>query len=184
MQPTRDQKATLGALVDVLLDKGVYLNLDLIITVADVPLIGVNLRATIAGMETMLRYGLMTEWDDRVRAEARRDGSPAAEPFAGELWLLEPRASAPVWREGAAAYDGTNGFAWKAAQDSRPAVRLRPDEITGVRTEEGHGPAGGAELLVIESPDATVRLAGDRVREWAAVLHGTSREVRDGAERR
>ncbi|WP_454109704.1 gas vesicle protein [Leifsonia shinshuensis] len=184
MQPTRDQKATLGALVDVLLDKGVYLNLDLIITVADVPLIGVNLRATIAGMETMLRYGLMTEWDDRVRAEARRDGSHAAEPFAGELWLLEPRASAPVWREGAAAYDHRDGFAWKAAQDSRPAVRLRPDEITGVRTEEGRGPAGGAELLVIESPDATVRLAGDRVREWAAVLHGTSREVRDGAERR
>lgn len=61
LEPTRDQHATLGALVDVLLDKGVYLDLDLIITVAEVPLIGVNLRATIAGMQTMLDYGMMTE---------------------------------------------------------------------------------------------------------------------------
>ncbi|KHK96643.1 gas vesicle protein GvpM [Microbacterium mangrovi] len=73
MSPTRDQRATLGALVDVLLDKGVYLDLDLIITVADIPLIGVNLRATIAGMETLLEYGLMREWDERIRAEAHDD---------------------------------------------------------------------------------------------------------------
>jgi hypothetical protein len=61
LEPTRDQHATLAALVDVLLDKGVYLDLDLIITVADIPLIGVNLRATIAGMQTMLDYGMMRE---------------------------------------------------------------------------------------------------------------------------
>lgn len=68
MQPTRDPRVTLPDLLEVLLNKGVYLNLDLIIAVADVPLIGVNLRATIAGLETMLEYGMMRSWDERTRA--------------------------------------------------------------------------------------------------------------------
>jgi hypothetical protein len=67
MQPTRDPQATLPDLIEVLLNKGVYLNLDLIISVADIPLIGVNLRATIAGIETMLEYGMMRQWDEETR---------------------------------------------------------------------------------------------------------------------
>ncbi|SDY69392.1 Gas vesicle protein [Micromonospora pattaloongensis] len=72
LQPTRDPRVTLPDLVEVLLNKGVYLNLDLIITVADIPLIGVNLRATLAGMETMLEYGMMRQWDEKTRASVRR----------------------------------------------------------------------------------------------------------------
>ncbi len=68
MEPTRDPNATLPDLLEVLLNKGVHLNLDLIISVADIPLIGVNLRATIAGIETMLEYGMMRQWDDQTRA--------------------------------------------------------------------------------------------------------------------
>ena len=68
LQPTRDPRATLPDLIEVLLNKGVYLDLDLIISVADVPLIGVNLRATIAGIETMLEYGMMRQWDEQTRA--------------------------------------------------------------------------------------------------------------------
>lgn len=67
MQPTRDPRATLPDLIEVLLNKGVYLNLDLIISVSDIPLIGVNLRATIAGIETMLEYGMMRQWDEDTR---------------------------------------------------------------------------------------------------------------------
>ncbi|MGC5615133.1 gas vesicle protein [Georgenia sp. Z1491] len=72
MQPTRDPRATLPDLIEVLLNKGVYLNLDLIISVADIPLIGVNLRATIAGIETMLEYGMMRQWDEQTRAWVQR----------------------------------------------------------------------------------------------------------------
>lgn len=68
MEPTRNPEVTLPDLITVLLDKGTYLNLDLIIAVADIPLIGINLRATIAGMETMLEYGMMREWDEKTRA--------------------------------------------------------------------------------------------------------------------
>lgn len=67
MQPTRDPRATLPDLIEVLLNKGVHLNLDLIISVADIPLIGINLRATIAGIETMLEYGMMRQWDRETR---------------------------------------------------------------------------------------------------------------------
>lgn len=72
MQPTRDPRATLPDLIEVLLNKGVYLNLDLIISVADIPLIGVNLRATIAGIETMLEYGMMRQWDKETREWVQR----------------------------------------------------------------------------------------------------------------
>jgi len=72
MEPTRNPDVTLSDLITVLLDKGTYLNIDLIISVADIPLIGVNLRATIAGMETMLEYGMMRDWDEKTRAWVRK----------------------------------------------------------------------------------------------------------------
>ncbi len=72
MEPTRNPEVTLPDLITVLLDKGTYLNIDLIIAVADIPLIGINLRATIAGMETMLEYGMMRDWDEKTRAWVRQ----------------------------------------------------------------------------------------------------------------
>ena len=68
MEPTRHSHATLVDLLDRVLDKGLVINADLIISLAGVPLIGVNLRAALAGMETMLQYGMMKEWDERTRA--------------------------------------------------------------------------------------------------------------------
>jgi len=72
IEPVRDPRVTLVELVDTLLDRGLYLNLDVIISVADIPLIGLNLRATLAGMETMLEYGMMRDWDQRTRAWVQR----------------------------------------------------------------------------------------------------------------
>ena len=68
MEPTRNSHATLVDLLDRVLDKGLVIQADIIISLAGVPLIGVNLRAALAGMETMLEYGLMKEWDVRTRA--------------------------------------------------------------------------------------------------------------------
>jgi len=68
MEPTRNSHATLVDLLDRVLDKGLVINADLIISVAGIPLIGVNLRAALAGMETMLKYGVMKDWDERTRA--------------------------------------------------------------------------------------------------------------------
>ena len=71
MEPTRDTHATLVDLLDRILDKGLVINADLIVSVAGIPLIGVNLRAALAGMETMLKYGVMQAWDERTRAWER-----------------------------------------------------------------------------------------------------------------
>jgi hypothetical protein len=68
MEPTRNSYATLVDLLDRVLDKGLVIYADLIISVSGVPLIGVSLRATLAGMETMLEYGMMKEWDEHTRA--------------------------------------------------------------------------------------------------------------------
>ena len=67
MKPTKDVECTLVDVLDRILDKGVILNADVIISVAGIPLIGVNLRAALAGIETMLDYGMMEAWDESVR---------------------------------------------------------------------------------------------------------------------
>ena len=67
MEPSRNTHATLVDLLDRILDKGLVINADVIISVAGIPLIGVNLRAALAGMETMLKYGVMQAWDEKSR---------------------------------------------------------------------------------------------------------------------
>jgi hypothetical protein len=68
MTPKREPHATLVDLLDRVLDKGLVIQADLIVSVAGIPLIGVNLRAALAGMETMLKYGVMQAWDEKTRA--------------------------------------------------------------------------------------------------------------------
>ena len=69
MEPDRDWRgrATLVDLLDRVFDKGVVLYADIIISVAGIPLIGVNLRAALAGMETMVEYGVMQDMDVKTR---------------------------------------------------------------------------------------------------------------------
>lgn len=62
--------ATLADLLDRVLDRGLLINADIVICLAGVPLIGINLRAALAGIETMVEYGLMLEWDRAIRASS------------------------------------------------------------------------------------------------------------------
>jgi len=73
MEPTRDTHATLVDLIDRILEKGLVINLDLIIHVAGIPLLGVNLKACLAGIETMLQYGIWNDWDEAQRAVASKE---------------------------------------------------------------------------------------------------------------
>ncbi|MCG2735931.1 MAG: gas vesicle protein, partial [Candidatus Methanoperedenaceae archaeon] len=61
MKPERENNFV--DLLDRLLNKGLVLNADLIISVAGVPLIGISLKAALASIETMLDYGMMEAWD-------------------------------------------------------------------------------------------------------------------------
>ena len=73
MNPTRDTHATLVDLLDRVLDKGLIFDADLIIHVAGIPLLGLKLRAALAGMETMLEYGIWQDWDEALRAIATKE---------------------------------------------------------------------------------------------------------------
>jgi hypothetical protein len=66
--PPTDDDAVVD-LVDVLLEEGAVLDADVVVSVADIPLVGIKLRAALAGMTTMRDYGLFEEWDERLREE-------------------------------------------------------------------------------------------------------------------
>jgi hypothetical protein len=57
-------------LLDRVLERGLLLQADVVLCVAGIPLVGLNVRAALAGMETMTRYGLLVDWDRRLRARA------------------------------------------------------------------------------------------------------------------
>ena len=92
MEPDREWKgrATLVDLLDRVFDKGVVIHADLIISVAGVPLIGVNLRAALAGMETMLNYGMMKDMDAKTRMwEAQHRKNKEVALLEGEEIVLK-----------------------------------------------------------------------------------------------
>mgnify|MGYP001609541608 CR=1 FL=1 len=83
LDPVTRPQATLVDLLDRVLDRGLVINADIVISLAGVPLVGISLRAAIAGMETMTRYGVMADWDDAIRARerlSREAVSPATGP--------------------------------------------------------------------------------------------------------
>ncbi|MBA3018433.1 MAG: gas vesicle protein [Desulfobacteraceae bacterium] len=90
MEPQRNTNATIVDLLDRVLDKGLIIHADIIVSVAGIPLIGVNLRAALAGMETMLKYGIMQSWDERTRAWEREHRSKKKSSLAqGEKIILK-----------------------------------------------------------------------------------------------
>ncbi|MFD2792450.1 gas vesicle protein [Promicromonospora vindobonensis] len=165
MEPTRDLRVTLPDLVDVLLDKGVYLDLDLIVTVADIPLIGVSLRAMVGGIETMLEHGMMQAWDERTREWVRgslsrrvplADDEDVVARMAGGHHQEEPYAT---WRPGTVYLTTRRLMVWRA--EPRELLWHTPlDEVTdvGTRTERS---AGGPDRtrVALTTPTGTTLLS-------------------------
>ena len=58
MEPTRDTPWALADLLDRVRDRGIRVEPDVVVSVADIPLITVNLKAALVGIETVLRYGM------------------------------------------------------------------------------------------------------------------------------
>lgn len=66
--PKAYHRATLVDLLDRVLDRGLFLRADLVISLAGIPLIGATLSVAVAGTETLLRYGILSDWDEAIRA--------------------------------------------------------------------------------------------------------------------
>lgn len=58
LRPHRDGQGTLVHVVETLLDKGLVLNAEIMVSVAGVELLGIRIRAALASFETAARYGL------------------------------------------------------------------------------------------------------------------------------
>lgn len=78
MEPQRGREGTLLHVVETLLDKGLVLNADIMVSVAGVELLGIRIRAALASFETAARYGLefpagtdtdTVAWQDAIEAK-------------------------------------------------------------------------------------------------------------------
>ncbi len=87
VEPTKSDTHAVADLLDVILRDGAVVQADVVITVADVPLVGISLRAAIAGMTTMTEYGVFSDWNRVDRLEKTR---AARTPLAEETTLHQP----------------------------------------------------------------------------------------------
>ncbi|WP_320774626.1 gas vesicle protein [Streptomyces sp. CRN 30] len=139
---------TLDDLVEVLLNKGAVLHLDLIVAVADIPLIGVSIRAAIAGMETMLEYGMMRDWDEATRAWADRSAVRRALELREDETVISRTSGGHqltegiyhAWRPGTVCLtdrrlvvlrEEPREILWQTGLDSVAAVTLEPERTVG-----------------------------------------------------
>ncbi len=65
----KNEDSALVELLDRVLEKGLVIQADIVVTLAGIPLLAVNLRAALAGMETMINYGMMEELDEKIRTQ-------------------------------------------------------------------------------------------------------------------
>lgn len=77
--PQRDREGTLVHVVETLLDKGLVLNADIMVSVAGVELLGIRIRAALASFETAARYGLEFPAGTDTSTRAWREASEVRE---------------------------------------------------------------------------------------------------------
>lgn len=72
MDHTLRPHADLVDLLDRVLDRGLVINADIIISLAGVPLVGIKLAAAIASIETMVNYGVLNRSDLQPQLQESR----------------------------------------------------------------------------------------------------------------
>jgi hypothetical protein len=120
--PTR-QSDSLADVVEMLLDKGVVINADIVVSIGDTELLGVQLRAAIASFETAAEYGL--EFPDGT--DMRR-----VEQASGRSELEDDETVTVKGSEEEEALD--DGEESDTDRQSAPELGARPN--AGARTED------------------------------------------------
>lgn len=140
MKPERE--FGLADILDRILNKGLILNADLIITVAGVPLIGVSLSAAVSSVETMLDYGMMDAWDQKTREWYKENYSTSDIPLAegeeiirrtfGSLWYS--RGIISSWRPGFWYLTNKRLILWRRVPEGA-LLDMPLDEIEALRVK-------------------------------------------------
>jgi hypothetical protein len=130
MLATRESEVGLVDLLDRVLHKGLVLNADVIITVSGIPLIGLNLRAILASVDTMVAYGMWKDWDQAQRAIASEEERHKVREATRFL-----QGQTPLYRSFCSCYENSGTIrAWRpgtlSVTDTRVVVNRRePLEI-------------------------------------------------------
>jgi gas vesicle structural protein len=105
LEPTRDRGDALSDVIDAVLDKGLVINADIMVSLAGVELLGIKVRAALASFETAARYGLEFPSGTDLQAPAWREAAlgkercpGCGERFAGRAELLDTGCPACGWR--------------------------------------------------------------------------------------
>jgi gas vesicle structural protein len=95
LKPARNHGDALADVIDAVLDKGLVINADIMVSLAGVELLGIKIRAALASFETAARYGLEFPSGTNLQAPAWRAVLPEgaarpAGPFAAETPVPVP----------------------------------------------------------------------------------------------
>lgn len=105
LEPTRDRGDALADVIDAVLDKGLVINADIMVSLAGVELLGIKVRAALASFETAARYGLefpsgtnldTPAWREAALGNQRCPG--CGERLTGRAELLQAGCPACGWR--------------------------------------------------------------------------------------
>ncbi len=75
LEPTRDRGDGLADVIDAVLDKGLVINADIMVSLAGVELLGIKVRAALASFETAARYGLEFPSGTNLQTPAWREAA-------------------------------------------------------------------------------------------------------------
>ncbi|MEA2089152.1 MAG: gas vesicle protein [Thermoproteota archaeon] len=183
MEPTRN--SALVDLIDRILVKEVILQADLVISVSGVPLIGVNLKAAIAGMKTMLDYGMMEAWDEKIRRYALENSEEEAPLEKNEELVFKTFASHwysdtslhGVWRHGHLYLTNKRLFLFRK-KPAKILFEVSLDKIKGLTVEKKKYLKEKEEILLL-------LLENDQSNRDVALLRtGEIRELKRTIEER
>ena len=92
---------TLADVVEMLLDKGIVVNADIIVTIGETELLGIHLRAAIASFETAAEYGLEfpdgTDTDRIEEITGRRNHLETIQATGGEPDIIDESDETATW---------------------------------------------------------------------------------------
>ena len=122
LQAERDTSATLADVIDRILDKGLVINADIVVSVAGVELLGVKIRAALASFETAAKYGLEFPSGTRMEVPAVQEAMVGKESCP----QCAKRVAAVVLLE-----EGCPWCGWLSAKAKK---------ANGLTSRNGHGP--------------------------------------------
>jgi hypothetical protein len=135
------QKDSLADVVEMLLDKGIVVNADIIVTIGETELLGIHLRAAIASFETAAEYGLEfpdgTDTDRINEITGRQNHLESIRATGGEPDIIDENDETATWTV-------------------RPPVVVRDDDESESTTEaEADESAESSESTASESEAET-----------------------------